>query len=46
VRKPVVETPIFGIVTADYETEYDLVIPRSEHAEDLTMQLQYISGAL
>lgn len=36
----------YGITTTDYSVEYEVVIPKSEHAEDLTMQLQYISGAL
>ncbi len=36
----------YGITTTDYEPEYEVVIPKSEHAEDLTMQLQYLSGAL
>lgn len=40
------EEPAYGITTTDYETEYEVVIPKSEHAEDLTMQLQYLSGAL
>ena len=35
-----------GITTTDYQPEYEVVIPESEHAEDLTMQLQYLSGAL
>jgi len=36
----------YGITTTDYSVEYEVVIPKSEHAEDLTMQLQYMSGAL
>ncbi len=40
------DEPSYGITTTDYEPEYDVVIPKSEHAEDLTMQLQYLSGAL
>jgi len=36
----------YGITTTDFEPEYEVVIPKSKHAEDLTMQLQYISGAL
>lgn len=36
----------YGITTTDYTVEYEVVIPKSEHAEDLTMQLQYLSGAL
>ena len=36
----------FGITTTDYQPEYEIVIPASEYAEDLTMQLQYIAGAL
>jgi len=35
-----------GITTTDYQPEYEVVIPESEHAEDVTMQLQYLSGAL
>ena len=40
------DVPSFGITTTDYQPEYEVVIPQSEHAEDLTMQLQYLSGAL
>jgi hypothetical protein len=36
----------YGITTTDFTVEYEVVIPKSEHAEDLTMQLQYLSGAL
>lgn len=36
----------YGITTTDYSVEYEVVIPKSEHTEDLTMQLQYLSGAL
>jgi len=36
----------YGITTTDFEPEYEIVITPSDHAEDLTMQLQYISGAL
>ncbi len=35
----------FGITTTDFEPEYKVIIPKSDHAEDLTMQLQYLSGA-
>lgn len=40
------DEPSYGITTTDYEPEYKVVIPYSEHAEDLTMQLQYLAGAL
>lgn len=40
------EDESYGITTTDYTVEYEIVIPKSEHAEDLTMQLQYLSGAL
>lgn len=43
---PTQEEESYGITTTDYEAEYEVVIPKSEHAEDLTMQLQYLSGAL
>lgn len=36
----------YGITTTNYSVEYEVVIPKSDHAEDLTMQLQYLSGAL
>ncbi len=47
IRKPI-EVPAIGVTTTDYEPEpeYEVVIPKSEHAENLTMQLQYISGAI
>ena len=43
-----IETSSYGITTTDYEPEpeYGVVIPKSEHTKDLTMQLQYLSGAL
>lgn len=46
VQENVNEDEAYGITTTDYTVEYEVVIPKSEHAEDLTMQLQYLSGAL
>ena len=40
------DQPSYGITTTDYQPEYEVVIPKSEYAEDLTMQLQYLAGAL
>lgn len=40
------EIDSYGITTTEFEPEYEVVIPKSEHAEDLTMQLQYLGGAL
>ncbi|KAG1700445.1 outer-membrane immunogenic protein [Nymphon striatum] len=40
------DQPSYGITTTDYQPEYEVVVPKSEYAEDLTMQLQYLAGAL